>query len=424
MTIDWRRVLRAMLWMNLAALPAAWLLADFLTQRRAGEVLLQLKLAGHPLTRALLSPPPVPPEMDAAPLYLAAGRALREVPDNLLDREFDERARRLTAPEQAQLRSWLAGQGEAVDIITQARRRATCRFVPWITNVLLEAPDPTSERNGETLSRLLRWLCVGGRVAAQDGEAESALMFMDTAFQVLSALGAEQVTTARLIHLYGLRAALNSVERCVRPGMQLAQLRRWRRLIPPPEPIHGIMALPYREAMACWAERLAASAGAALLPMPRRDANLQPDGWTRDVARLLLRPVTRFDIAQYLAGTQVKWEIFSQNESSPRKWCEVFRGWNLLPAGLRPFTAKTERLFDISGDENTIRVHLVLVRAGLDCEIARASEGKYPATVDDHGLPPGWLLRYEPGKSRLVTDHRDSPGASWALMEWKLRQGP
>ena len=347
----------------------AWTVANVVATCRFEAALRRLQEGRYPTSLVgMASAQPAPGE-DAAPYYTAA-LALHVKPPEDPDVEWEPEPPGMIAdmtPEQrAKLKTWMAANQEAFDMLTRARTRPRCRYAHDFTqgySMLL--PEVTS------ILGLSRALQVRAVLQSLDGEVAGAQESVRSILALGESVREEPILVEQLVRFITVRLAMGTVDACVTGTTSEDELMAWSELLPRDGFLDEAMPLAVRGEIGMIADTIAAG--------PRSDVDQMMVGMGGRVPGRLLQPLIRADAARFLGMMRQAAEAYGkpyleartdlgriEGEALDRRWWRPVCN-SLLPAFRRTLERQT-----------AVKAHVAVVRAGLGAELTRRKLGKYP----------------------------------------------
>lgn len=252
------------------------------------------------------------------------------------------------------------------------------------------------------------------RHRAEDGDGEAARESIRDGLAVADSLRDEPVVVSQLVLLVDVGILVDALGHCITAETPVPELKAWLSLLPPVSKFDGMMEKALRGELACTVGMVEQSND----DIAFADNTLSPALSHRLAARLS-RPLIRWDLPRYArllrrildlsrrpyletqAGAD---EIDREVRAAMFKWSQPVVQ-SLIPAVNRIFR-----------NQAACQARLAVTRAGLECEIARASDGKYPDRIESMDPFTGQPLLLRDGKITSAVPQDTPP------IEWKLRR--
>jgi hypothetical protein len=392
------------------ALVVVWAVWGALAGARLDRVVDALRKDGHALNLAELALPPLPPDRDAAPLYL---EAFALEPKGALDGSDEDEAGSLDPGKQAPLRELIAGAEAYFAKLREAARRDGCRF-PRDHAAGFEAvlPDLTP------MIAASKWLALRSRLAAQDGRFDEAVEDARALFRLSEAYRGEAQLVMHLVRLAILQRAVETVHRLAGPERRREDLGMLASLLPGPGSLDGEFARALKGELACGAQLIldpAGPGGVYRVMDSNPPSALQTGPWYRASCATYLEDMRRLLEAAEKPYATARSELDALGNEVPAR----IQILNLLSPILLPSAGRSLDRFVAA------RASVELLRAGLAAEIERLETGRYPARIDAVDPFTGRPFDYRPEEGTLSS--AGVPGRAAGELEkdrlvWRLRR--
>jgi hypothetical protein len=348
----------------------AWTIGNVVADARFREAITELQAAGVATSSAELKIPPLAAAENAAPFYQAAF-ALMAAPEDV-DREAFEKAdglKGLDAERKAGLRAWLDKNAETFEMLEKARRRPRCRFErDYAQGFEMHLPELGKARD---LARLLE---VRAAFQMEAGDAAGARRSVEDLLALAGAFADDRILIAQLIRLVVLDFALRRIDASVTAETPEADLKAWLALVPPAASLDGILA-PGLQGELAMAGDLLRGAVEKLLTMTTGER-----GAGASALATAGRPVFKADGARYLRLMRRLSETAARPYLDAKPELAAIAAeagrrsvWRPIVGLLMP---ALESCFKRAA---VVQAKAVVLRAGLEAELARKASGRYPA---------------------------------------------
>ena len=405
-----RRHLRRAAWVCVVLIllgVVVWTGANLVGSGRYQSAVEGLKAEGFVLQPSRMSPDPVAVAENGAPFYSAAF-ALFVEPEEAPWVDGGKKLLDLEPEDRTSVAAWLERNSDAFDMLRRAQKRPRCRFERDYSLGYTMALPEVSKAVG--LSRALSRLAET-RVLA--GDVPGAREAVSLLFGLGECLREDPILVSYLVRAVVLERALSAIDDAVTEATGEVELRAWQALLPAESPLKGGLERAYRGEIAM---------AAALIDTPGSEnwAALTGMGSQRAVAWDLLRPLVRYDGADYL------YDMRTMTLACRKPYLEAAAEIaSIRPQDVHPLWSPIRRLLlpalGISlKRQAAVEARLLVVRAGLEAERDRKASGAYPKSVS--GIDPfnGKPLIYDLEQGRIASS-RPTEGDQDRPTEWRLR---
>ncbi len=418
---------------------AAWWILDAIAAQRAVNAVNELKVAGFATSLRRLARDPAPDWQNAAPIYLAADGLFtpRAVDDtetaDAIDAALDNRSgdderyagfmsnscgyRSLTEEDRRKVRDWLEKNAVAFDLIRMARRRPHCRY---FTIQDLPLHDPAPDRLPRSS---WQYLSLRAQACAVDGRVEEAFECVRDILQSAEGLRDEPLKAAQTCRAEAHNVAFEAVENIVASTTSIGDLRCWLKTLPPENAYDGTMAAAARGELADYLDVFTSTDDRWQFDFP---FNFDKSG---PIDRRIARPFVLLDIPR---GSQMLRRLAEAASLPPQEALRALKGieseneqatwwacWTRFSLTIRLWGFNRQIL---------MQARLRVLRRGLELEIERQEQGRYPDSVETLDPITGTPLRYKPAEGFLYSvgeDGEDDGGDPEKDIVWRLRRaGP
>lgn len=361
----------------------AWTIGNVAAESRFRAAVEELQAAGVATSTAELKIPPIPPEENGAPFYQAAF-ALMIPPEKAAEDAFDKAdgVRTLDAGHQAALRAALDRNAETFEMLEKARRRPRVRFERnYSEGFEMHLPEASKARG------LARLLAIRAAFQVEAGDTAAARRTVQDILALAGAFAEDRIVVSQLVRLATLDVALRRIDAAVTGETPEAELKAWLAIVPPAASLDGLFVPALQAELAV--------AGDLLRRPPQKMLSLATgeQGFGVGALAFLGRPVLKADGARYLklmrrmaeAAARPYFEAKSEAAAIGAE-ARRSRTWRPVCGLLMP---ALEHCFKRAA---TLQAKAVVLRAGLEAELARKASGRYPAeavgTDPFTGKPP------------------------------------
>lgn len=424
----WNRIPRPLRWgigllgIPLALLGITWIVLYAVASSRLKGALETLRASGHATSLAELAPPPIPPDRNATPLFLAAF-ALHPDPegdDPILARAVDEGFASLDPKERDHVRGLLEKSTPFFEKVRAGRARGACRYdLDYSPGLAMDRPD----LKGAIRSAKFLRLCAEEEI--HDGRPAKAREMVRDLLALADSFRGEPLMICQLVRLAIMTFALEVIPTAVKADSSADDLRAWLEIVPRPESLDGSMSRGFQGELAGGAQLAGKPLSEALAAV---DPSQKNPGWF--LSTRLLAPYWKLIGANYLAQMarfvelcrkpylEARPEIAAWMASLKAKKTPVFE---LLSVLLIPALTKA------MDHQAAAQAALVVIRTGLAWEIERSTSGRYPEALDVLDPLTGKPLLYDKERGRIAS--AGLPGKSPEKMGngflvWTLRVPP
>ncbi|MBI5369239.1 MAG: hypothetical protein HZA54_19540 [Planctomycetes bacterium] len=390
---------------------AAWLAWDRDSRRELDAALAAVRAAGLDDPSDDDPQAHLPPEQNAATLYLEACARLpdRDSSTWLRLRLLVERgANDLDGAELRELRRLLESAPLAEDLLAAARTRERCEFTFHADCF------PDWRCRAERLDKLQILLAAHGAIAAREGHHTLALVRFREAARLLRALGTRPCPTSRALWSAAALLLARLLQYQAPAAWEESEWQSLLDLLPPEDALVRWVDRALRVRVSDLVRRLEGGES-PLLPSDTSAGDLLRTGPLGILREALGRPRARLVAAFALRSWQAEaadgWLLAlpradARSLEGDRR--ALFQRWRSL---LGP---ASEGLQIRPGDLEAYS-RLALVRAGVMCEIQRCQTWSYPQAVPSVNLPYDWDLELDLGRSLLRLRNPRGDRHAWAL---------
>ncbi len=400
----------------LLVLGTGWYAFALSVNRRFQKQVNSLRESGYKASLVELAPPPIPEDENAASFFTEAFSRIGE-PQGSLSELGDKPRLPLEQEERTEVERFLERNKEAFDWVRRGRSRPRCRY-PRDFSACLSPPAPEIAPS----IRLARGLALRAQVEAAAGHHGEARECVRDILTLADAFKEEPLFTTQFVRFSILDIGLFASGACVRAESSDEDLANWLEALPSPALLDGTVEQCARGYMASMIQTLvdpgqlmtydeaarndwAARTGMPLVGFLFRRGSMESLEKLRRLVECCRKPYP-----------ESRLEVRSINP--PSLGCDRPGSLDLVDLFMPAMGRALDR-------QATVQSALAVARAGIEFEIHRLRDGKYPETVSAIDPCAGKPLIYDPVQGKISS--RGRPGATEEEIEeeglvWKLRR--